>query len=71
MMVMACETSLRMIAYWKPPTSERRGRRDFAEDAESQKIHRFSLRPLRMAVHFSHASCRSAALIKYLTVIRE
>jgi hypothetical protein len=48
MMVMACETRLRMVAYWKPPTSERRGRRDFAEDAESKKIHRFSLRPLRI-----------------------
>jgi len=24
-----------------------------------------------MAVDFSHASCRSAALIKYLTIIRE
>jgi len=48
MMVKACETSLRMVAYWKPPTSERRERRDFAEDAESQKIHRFSWRPLRI-----------------------
>ena len=60
-----------MVAYWKPPTSERRGRRDFAEDTESQKIHRFSLRPLRMAVHFSRGACRGAALIEYLTIIRE
>jgi len=48
MMVMACETRLGMVAYWKPPTSERRGRRDFAEDAESKKIRRFILRPLRI-----------------------
>jgi hypothetical protein len=71
MMVMACETRLGMVAYWKPPTSERRGRRDFAEDAKNKKIHRFSLRPLRRAVHFSHASCPSAALIEYLTIIRK
>jgi hypothetical protein len=48
MMVMACETRLRMVAYWKPPTSERRGRRDFAEDAKNKKIHRLSSRPLRI-----------------------
>jgi hypothetical protein len=59
------------VVYWKPPTSERRGRRDFAENAESKKIHRLSLRPLRMAVHFSRAACRGAALIEYLAIIRE
>jgi len=48
MMVMACETRLRMVTYWKPPTSGRRGRRDFAEDAKNRKIHRLSLRPPRI-----------------------
>jgi hypothetical protein len=78
MMVMACETRLGMVAYWKSPTSERRGRKGFAEDAESKKIHRFSLRPLRILcvlcvwlLIFSHASCPSAALIEYLTIIRK
>jgi len=66
MMVMACETRLRMVAYWKPPTSERRGRRGFAEDAESKKIHRFSWRPLPIL----GVPC-GAALIEYLTIIRE
>ncbi|HMT18142.1 MAG TPA: hypothetical protein PKD71_13090, partial [Ottowia sp.] len=62
---------------WKPPTPERRGRRDFAEDAKSRKmaISKASSanpwRPLRMVVHFSHGACRDAALIEYLTIIRE
>jgi hypothetical protein len=60
-----------MVNDLKPPTPERRGRRDFAEGAENKKIHRLFLRPLRMTVHFSHGLCRGAALIQYLTIIRE
>jgi hypothetical protein len=75
MMVMACEAGLRVVVYLKPPTAERRARRDFAEDAEKNPS-AFApsanpWRALRMEVHFSHGACRGTARIERLAGIRE
>jgi AcrR family transcriptional regulator len=48
----------------------RRGRRKPEDPSAFFASSAKSLRPLRMAVHFSHGACRSAALIEYLAIIR-